>query len=205
MGAIHTRCRRIFLRFSTTIYEQKNSGRLSDQDPKLSLLKVAWLLERWQGNPCVITPLVFRLKNWRRLRLMNDCYLTLIWTNKLILLLMGIYYVHVCIFSHFKQQNNSPRKCFFLPSSNLFEVIMHRCLYIIQFSSWKPALNFTPILRKFFSNNFRYPEKVWVQDFNYIDKCTSFIYRTTDVEDCNNRMPFICEIDPKVSKNHGQL
>ncbi|CAD7079360.1 unnamed protein product [Hermetia illucens] len=44
----------------------------------------------------------------------------------------------------------------------------------------------------------RYPEKVWVQDFNYIDKCTSFIYRTTDVEDCNNRMPFICEIDPKV-------
>uniref|UniRef100_A0A1A9WLV8 SRCR domain-containing protein n=1 Tax=Glossina brevipalpis TaxID=37001 RepID=A0A1A9WLV8_9MUSC len=43
-----------------------------------------------------------------------------------------------------------------------------------------------------------YPEKVWIQDFNYIDRCTSFAYAEISVENCNNEMGFICEIDPKV-------
>uniref|UniRef100_T1GGG9 SRCR domain-containing protein n=1 Tax=Megaselia scalaris TaxID=36166 RepID=T1GGG9_MEGSC len=42
----------------------------------------------------------------------------------------------------------------------------------------------------------RFPEKVWVQDYNHIDTCTSFIYRSVEVEDCNKRMGFLCEIDP---------
>ncbi|XP_054741887.1 protein bark beetle isoform X2 [Anastrepha obliqua] len=44
----------------------------------------------------------------------------------------------------------------------------------------------------------KYPEKVWIQDFNYIDRCTSFAFTTTEVEDCNNEMGFICETDPRV-------
>ncbi|XP_037882246.1 protein bark beetle isoform X1 [Glossina fuscipes] len=44
----------------------------------------------------------------------------------------------------------------------------------------------------------RYPEKVWIQDFNYIDRCTSFAYAEILVENCDNEMGFICEIDPKV-------
>ncbi|KAL5280481.1 hypothetical protein ACFFRR_004453 [Megaselia abdita] len=44
----------------------------------------------------------------------------------------------------------------------------------------------------------RFPEKVWVQDYNHIDTCTSFIYRNVEVEDCNKRLGFLCEIDPLV-------
>ncbi|XP_037927279.1 protein bark beetle [Teleopsis dalmanni] len=43
-----------------------------------------------------------------------------------------------------------------------------------------------------------YPEKVWVQDFNHIDRCTSFVFGEIEVEDCNRQMGLICEIDPKV-------
>ncbi|XP_055855042.1 protein bark beetle isoform X1 [Episyrphus balteatus] len=44
----------------------------------------------------------------------------------------------------------------------------------------------------------KYPEKVWIQDYNHIDKCTSFIFRDIEVEECNQELGFICEIDPKV-------
>ncbi|XP_075153568.1 C-type lectin domain-containing protein bark beetle isoform X2 [Haematobia irritans] len=44
----------------------------------------------------------------------------------------------------------------------------------------------------------KYPEKVWVQDFNYIDRCTSFAFMEITVEECNKELGFICEIDPKV-------
>ncbi|XP_019892680.2 protein bark beetle isoform X1 [Musca domestica] len=44
----------------------------------------------------------------------------------------------------------------------------------------------------------KYPEKVWVQDFNYIDRCTSFAYMEITVEECNKELGFICEVDPKV-------
>lgn len=47
----------------------------------------------------------------------------------------------------------------------------------------------------------RYPEKVWVQDFNFIDRCTSFVFRETEIEDCQRELGFICEIDPKVCFN----
>lgn len=45
----------------------------------------------------------------------------------------------------------------------------------------------------------RYPEKVWVQDYSYLEKCTSFIYRNTEIDDCDTKRGFLCEIDPKVS------
>ncbi|KAL9707408.1 hypothetical protein quinque_010926 [Culex quinquefasciatus] len=48
------------------------------------------------------------------------------------------------------------------------------------------------------SRYLRSTEKVWVQDPNFIDRCTSFIYRNVEVEDCNERHAFLCEIDPKV-------
>lgn len=48
-------------------------------------------------------------------------------------------------------------------------------------------------------SHLRYPDNVWIQDFNYIDRCTSFAYEDTMVENCEKRMSFICEIDPKVS------
>ncbi|XP_017468955.1 PREDICTED: protein bark beetle isoform X2 [Rhagoletis zephyria] len=44
----------------------------------------------------------------------------------------------------------------------------------------------------------KYPEKVWIQDFNHIDRCTSFAFTTTEVEDCGNEFGFICETDPRV-------
>ncbi|XP_036328530.1 protein bark beetle-like isoform X2 [Rhagoletis pomonella] len=44
----------------------------------------------------------------------------------------------------------------------------------------------------------KYTEKVWIQDFNHIDRCTSFAFTTTEVEDCGNEFGFICETDPRV-------
>ncbi|KAJ8986059.1 hypothetical protein NQ317_003352 [Molorchus minor] len=44
-----------------------------------------------------------------------------------------------------------------------------------------------------------YSEKVWVQHIDRINECTIFAYQSVEVEDCNRRSPFICEIDPKVS------
>lgn len=49
------------------------------------------------------------------------------------------------------------------------------------------------------TSHLRYPDNVWIQDFNFIDRCTSFAYEDTIVENCEKKMSFICEIDPKVS------
>lgn len=46
----------------------------------------------------------------------------------------------------------------------------------------------------------RYPEKVWVQDYSYLEKCTAFIYQRTETDDCDTKRGFLCEIDPKVLK-----
>ncbi|XP_035780255.1 protein bark beetle-like isoform X1 [Anopheles albimanus] len=59
----------------------------------------------------------------------------------------------------------------------------------------------TTLLWQFLDHQSRYlrnVERVWVQDANYIDRCTSFIYRNVEVEECHNRHAFLCEIDPKV-------
>ncbi|XP_058814213.1 protein bark beetle isoform X1 [Topomyia yanbarensis] len=48
------------------------------------------------------------------------------------------------------------------------------------------------------SRYLRSAEKVWIQDPNYIDRCTSFIYRNVEIEECHERHAFLCEIDPKV-------
>lgn len=47
-------------------------------------------------------------------------------------------------------------------------------------------------------------ERVWVQDANYIDRCTSFLYQSVEVEECHNRHAFLCEIDPKVGMGWQQ-
>lgn len=44
----------------------------------------------------------------------------------------------------------------------------------------------------------RYTERVWIQDLDFINRCTSFVYRTVEFDDCEARNPFVCEIDPKV-------
>lgn len=47
----------------------------------------------------------------------------------------------------------------------------------------------------------RYPEKVWVQDLDYLEQCTSFIYRNVEIDPCNTRRGFLCEMDPRVRIN----
>lgn len=44
----------------------------------------------------------------------------------------------------------------------------------------------------------RYPQKVWVQDLDYLEQCTSFIYRNVEIDPCNTRRGFLCEMDPRV-------
>lgn len=44
----------------------------------------------------------------------------------------------------------------------------------------------------------RYPEKIWIQDLNHLEQCTSFIYRSIEIDDCDNKRGFVCEIDPRV-------
>ena len=51
----------------------------------------------------------------------------------------------------------------------------------------------------------RYPEKVWLQDFNHIDRCSSFAFTEVTIEECSKEMGFICEIDPKVITNSIQF
>uniref|UniRef100_A0A7G3AYY4 Putative scavenger receptor n=1 Tax=Lutzomyia longipalpis TaxID=7200 RepID=A0A7G3AYY4_LUTLO len=41
-------------------------------------------------------------------------------------------------------------------------------------------------------------ERVWVQDLNFIDQCTTFFFRNIELDSCDNRRTFVCEIDPKV-------
>lgn len=47
----------------------------------------------------------------------------------------------------------------------------------------------------------RYAEHVWIQDYDYLERCTAFVYRTVEFDDCNMRNAFICEIDPKIVIN----
>lgn len=42
---------------------------------------------------------------------------------------------------------------------------------------------------------------MWVQDYDYLERCTAFVYRTVEFDDCNMRNAFICEIDPKIIIN----
>jgi hypothetical protein len=37
-----------------------------------------------------------------------------------------------------------------------------------------------------------------VQDYDFLERCTAFVYRTVEFDDCNMRNAFICEIDPKI-------
>lgn len=49
--------------------------------------------------------------------------------------------------------------------------------------------------------HFRGIDAVWVQDINFIDRCTSFIYDDVRVDECLYKRPFLCEIDPQVQIN----
>ncbi|KAF7287908.1 hypothetical protein GWI33_000255 [Rhynchophorus ferrugineus] len=44
-----------------------------------------------------------------------------------------------------------------------------------------------------------YSDRVWVQHIDRINRCTIFAYQSVEIDDCNRRSPFVCEIDPKVS------
>ncbi|CAH0560148.1 unnamed protein product [Brassicogethes aeneus] len=43
-----------------------------------------------------------------------------------------------------------------------------------------------------------YSDRVWVQHIDRISECTIFAYQTVEINDCGEKHPFICEIDPKV-------
>ncbi|CAG9761945.1 unnamed protein product [Ceutorhynchus assimilis] len=62
-------------------------------------------------------------------------------------------------------------------------------------------INYMPVY-DFLSRQYQwymYSDRVWVQHIDKINECTIFAYQTVEVDDCNRRSPFICEIDPKVS------
>ncbi|KAJ2949950.1 hypothetical protein O0L34_g11275 [Tuta absoluta] len=46
---------------------------------------------------------------------------------------------------------------------------------------------------------FQHGERVWVNHIDYVTQCTSFAFSTVEITDCNQKNPFICEIDPKIS------
>lgn len=41
---------------------------------------------------------------------------------------------------------------------------------------------------------FLYNDRVWVQHIDKIDECTMFAYQRVEVDNCDQRSPFICEI-----------
>lgn len=49
----------------------------------------------------------------------------------------------------------------------------------------------------------KYPDKVWIQDYNHIDRCTSFVFGEIEIEDCNKERGFICESDPRVKNSRN--
>ncbi|XP_049867990.1 protein bark beetle isoform X2 [Pectinophora gossypiella] len=46
---------------------------------------------------------------------------------------------------------------------------------------------------------FQYGDRVWVNHIDYVTQCTSFAFSTVEITDCNQKNPFICEIDPKIT------
>ncbi|KAF2901827.1 hypothetical protein ILUMI_04359, partial [Ignelater luminosus] len=46
-----------------------------------------------------------------------------------------------------------------------------------------------------------FADRVWVQHIDRINQCTMFSYQTVEIEECQRRLPFVCEIDPKVTIN----
>lgn len=43
-------------------------------------------------------------------------------------------------------------------------------------------------------DRFDYSERVWVQQLERIDQCTTFTYQTIEIDHCSQPSPFICEI-----------
>lgn len=43
-----------------------------------------------------------------------------------------------------------------------------------------------------------YSERVWIQHIDMINQCTAFVFDGVENEDCNERLPFICEIGMSV-------
>jgi hypothetical protein len=46
--------------------------------------------------------------------------------------------------------------------------------------------------------HFRWSERIWIQDLNSLDECTTFVYKTVEIDSCDAKSAFLCEIDPKV-------
>ncbi|CAG5108295.1 Similar to bark: Protein bark beetle (Drosophila melanogaster) [Cotesia congregata] len=45
---------------------------------------------------------------------------------------------------------------------------------------------------------FEYSDRVWIQQLEKVDQCTTFTYQTIEIDHCSQPSPFICEIDPRV-------
>ncbi|XP_034949444.1 protein bark beetle isoform X2 [Chelonus insularis] len=45
---------------------------------------------------------------------------------------------------------------------------------------------------------FDYSERVWVQQLERVDQCTTFTYQTIEIDHCSQPSSFICEIDPRI-------
>lgn len=41
---------------------------------------------------------------------------------------------------------------------------------------------------------YQYSDRVWVQHIDRINKCTAFTATTIEIDDCDHKNPFICEI-----------
>lgn len=39
-----------------------------------------------------------------------------------------------------------------------------------------------------------YSDRVWVQHIDQINQCTTFVYQNVEIDDCNQKSAFICEI-----------
>lgn len=90
----------------------------------------------------------------------------------------------------------------FLDDQLLLTLIFDTCyMYVGAPMTFFEARGSNDILRLYEQRrmaHLRYPEKVWIQGFNYLEKCTSIIYRSIEIDNCNNESGFNCEIEPKV-------
>lgn len=45
---------------------------------------------------------------------------------------------------------------------------------------------------------FQFNDRVWVQHIDFVTQCTSFSFQTIQIDDCQRKSAFLCEIDPKI-------
>lgn len=65
--------------------------------------------------------------------------------------------------------------------------------YLIGQHNYPPLNNF---IRKQ-EQGYLYTGRVWVQHIDMINSCTQFIFDSIETGDCEEKLPFICEIGKK--------